>query len=466
MIHLKRHVKRADGDYVYLPFDLPQGATRVDVRLSFAKARDCVIDLGLLDSTAQDFPSKTGFRGWSGGAREGFFVALDAATPGYLPGPMPAGRWQVMLGLYRLPAEGAEVEVTLDFDMQPRPEFRATPLSAAHRPGAGWYRGDLHCHTHHSDAAGSPELLRAAAHQAGLDFLAVADHNTISHWSWFDAASNADLVFVRAMEVTTARGHANVFGPAGWVDFRMTRDADVDLLASEVTRQGGLLSINHDKPTIPWDYPLPRIDCMEVWQSAWLAGNWISLARYQARLAQGLRISAIGGSDYHQPSRLRPEGPFVLARPTTVLWMDSLCSANVLAALKAGHGYVTESPMGPHLSITVGGVMMGGEAASGLDVVAEVRGAVGDVLVWIDATGILNQTLIASDGPMAFAFPAAQGFLRAEIVALASQQRLLDEVRSALPQDDDDFPKPPDAELSAIRRAISNPVYLAQAAKV
>src|SRR5438552_2829366 len=31
------------------------------------------------------------------------------------------------------------------------------------RPGAGWYKGDLHSHTHHSDALGAPETLHAAA---------------------------------------------------------------------------------------------------------------------------------------------------------------------------------------------------------------------------------------------------------------------------------------------------------------
>jgi hypothetical protein len=350
--------------------------------------------------------------------------------------------------------------VQVSLDATPRALFTAAPPSQAHRPGAGWYRGDLHCHTYHSDAAGSPVLLHAAAQQAGLDFLAVADHNTTSHWEYFNTASSPDLVFVRAMEVTTARGHANAFGTRGWVDFRITHESDVHLVAADVARQDGLFSVNHDKPTIPWDYPLPAMDCMEVWQSAWLAGNWISLARYQDRLAQGMRISAIGGSDYHQPSRLRPEGPFVLARPTTVLWMDGLSEANVLAAMKAGQGYVTESPTGPHLALAIGRVPMGGQAVSGADAVAEVRGAIGDLLVWIDATGILEESLIEADGTITGNLPQAKGFVRAEIVARASQARLLAEVQSALANEAEDFDAPPAQELNRIRRALSNPVYL------
>jgi hypothetical protein len=66
------------------------------------------------------------------------------------------------------------------------------------------YKGDLHCHTFHSDADGSPETLHAQERQAGLDFLAVADHNTITQRQYFYPASSPDLVFVRGIEVSTS----------------------------------------------------------------------------------------------------------------------------------------------------------------------------------------------------------------------------------------------------------------------
>lgn len=133
------------------------------------------------------------------------------------------------------------------------------------------------------------------------------------------------------------------------------------------------MSINHDKPTIQWDYDLPEIDCMEVWQSHWMAWNWVSLGRYQQRLASGLKISAIGGSDFHQPAQLMPEGPLVLARPTTVFWLEELSEDAVLAAMKAGRGYVTESPTGPHLALTVNGQPMGSTVSGPVIAEADVR---------------------------------------------------------------------------------------------
>ena len=448
--------------YYYVPVDVPEGTTRIDVVLAYPKAEDCIIDLGCFDPGMRDFPSDTGFRGWSGGFRDRYFVATDDATPGYIHGPMPAGTWNVILGLYKVPPDGAEVTVTIDLDATPRatnPQpLRPMPV----REGRGWYKGDLHCHTFHSDAQGSPETLHAAAKQAGLDFLAIADHNTISQRRYFHPASSPDLVFVRGMEVTTAVGHANVFGVDAWIDFRMTRPSDAHLLSDVVHRHGGLLSINHDKPVIPWDYELPKVDCQEVWQSTWLDHNWISLERWQARLASGLRISAIGGSDYHQPADLRPEGPLVLARPTTVLWLDNLSEDNVLAAMKAGCGYITEGPSGPHLAIKVNDIIMGGTTGKPEACFAEVRGAKGDTLVWIDATGTIAEQAIHSDDcvvELAILDGTPQKFIRAEIVAKASRDRLIGELEAhfagrTIPQ------KFAELRSQPIRRALSNPVYI------
>lgn len=457
-------ITRADqaaNPYFYIPFEVPDGTTRIDVTLGYPKAEDCIIDLGAFDPRDTGYPTAEGFRGWSGGARDRFFIATDDATPGYIHGELPQGRWNVILGLYKVPEAGTEATVTISLDASPR---RLEPQPARTFPvrrQAGWYKGDLHCHTFHSDAKGSPELLHAAAKQAGLDFLAIADHNTITQRRYFHPQSSPDLVFVRAMEVTTAVGHANVYGVDDWIDFRMTQPSDAHVLEKLVHEKGGLLSINHDKPTIPWDYELPAADCQEVWQSTWMAWNWVSLGRWQERLAAGLNLSAIGGSDYHQPDRLLPEGPLVLARPTTVLWLEELSEDAVLQAMKAGHGYVAESPSGPHLEISAGDTPMGGTVASLDRVAATVRGAAGDRLVLIDATGTIADVEIGGDDWRTEIAAMPQGFVRAEIVAAASRERLVAEFMATL--DGRELPwqlKGADVAEQAIRRALSNPIYV------
>jgi predicted metal-dependent phosphoesterase TrpH len=454
---------QARHPYFYVPVEIPAGTTRLDVVMAYAKADDCIIDLGLFDPRDTLYPTVEGFRGWSGGARDRFFVATDDATPGYVHGPMPAGTWNIILGLYKLPPQGADITLTIGLDTTPRVTLPAPARTAPVRPGAGWYRGDLHCHTFHSDARGAPETLHAAARQAGLDFLAVADHNTTTQRRYFHAASSPELVFVRAVEITTATGHANAFGVDDWIDFRMTRPADAHTLARLVHAKGGLLSVNHDKPGIPWDYELPEIDCMEVWQEPWLNWNWISLERWQARLVAGLRLPAIGGSDYHQPVELQPEGPFVLARPTTVLWLEELSEDAILEAMRAGRGYVTEGPAGPHLSIRVNGLPMGSRVTDPVAADVHIRGGAGDTLVWIDAGGpFVEQQIESDDWRAEFALlDGATGFVRAEIVAAASRDRLLAEFRAAL----GDRPLPwglqeSDLATQPLRRALSNPIYI------
>ncbi|KSV62164.1 CehA/McbA family metallohydrolase [Sinorhizobium sp. Sb3] len=455
---------QAADPYFYVPFDVPEGVTRIDVALSYPKSEQCIIDLGALDPRATDYPTTEGFRGWSGGARDRFFVATDDATPGYIHGEIPSGRWKVMLGLYKIPEGGVDVLVTADHDSSRRAIAPQPARQFPVRKGAGWYRGDLHCHTFHSDAAGSPELLHAAARHAGLDFLAVADHNTITQRRYFHPHSSPELVFVRAMEVTTAVGHANVFGVDDWIDFRMTRPEHAHTLERLVHERGGLLSINHDKPTIPWDYDLPKIDCMEVWQSHWLAWNWVSLERYQQRLASGLKISAIGGSDFHQPARLMPEGPLVLARPTTVLFLEELSEEAVLGAMKSGHCYVTEGPTGPHLELTANGQPMGSIVTGQVAAEALVRGAKGDKLVWLDASGIIGEQTIEADDWTGRCTGSPSLFLRAEIVAVASRDAIVAAFREALPGNSLPWQlSNDDLAQRAVRRAISNPVYCSPA---
>lgn len=465
MTTITAHITRADqsqNPYFYIPYEVPAGTTRIDVTLAYPKAEDCIIDLGAFDPRDTGYPTQSGFRGWSGGAREHYFIATDDATPGYVHGEIQPGTWNVILGLYKIPEAGAGVTVTVTLDASPRPIAPQPERTFPVRKGSGWYRGDLHCHTFHSDARGAPEILHQAARQAGLDFLAIADHNTITQRRYFHPHSSPDLVFVRAMEITTAIGHANVYGVDDWIDFRMTRPADAHTLAQLVHDRGGLLSINHDKPTIPWDYDFPAADCQEVWQSTWLAWNWVSLERYQQRLASGLKLSAIGGSDFHQPATLQSEGPLVLARPTTVLFLPELSEDAVLAAMKSGHGYVTESPSGPHLEISANGAVMGSTTTAISAVSVIVRGADGDSLVLLDTTGEIARMPIGGDDWQAEIAVSPQQFVRAEIIASdTSRTRLLAELAdilggNALPWQ----LRNADIDSQPIRRALSNPIYI------
>jgi 3',5'-nucleoside bisphosphate phosphatase len=71
-------------------------------------------------------------------------------------------------------------------------------------------RIDLHTHSRASDGTQTPTELVAAARAAGLDVLAITDHDTAAGWDEaVDAARSAGIELVRGMEISTShRGHS------------------------------------------------------------------------------------------------------------------------------------------------------------------------------------------------------------------------------------------------------------------
>ena len=94
----------------YLPVEVPPGACALRAELEYERS-GAVMDLGCMGAA--------GFRGWSGGARRSFVICPYAATPGYLPGELEPGTWQVMIGLHRVPPGGAEYRMTVEVSSTP-----------------------------------------------------------------------------------------------------------------------------------------------------------------------------------------------------------------------------------------------------------------------------------------------------------------------------------------------------------
>ncbi|HET6748216.1 MAG TPA: CehA/McbA family metallohydrolase [Actinomycetes bacterium] len=336
----------AEAPYRYVPFEVPPRAEGVAVTLRYDRAA-ATLDLGVFDPVR--------FRGWSGGARAGFVIAPSAATPGYLPGELPAGEWRVILGLYRVPAGGVEVTVevrTGPAAPPPRPPPPPPPERPPRRvlpaaPGRRWLAGDLHAHTVHSDGTLTVDELACLARGGGLDFLAVTDHNTVSHHAELAAAAaRAGVLLLPGQELTSGTGHANCLGDTGWVDFR--GGADEWLAAAEAG--GGLLSINH--PVLPgdlgWRRPLRRAaPLVEAWHWTWDGRDPAPLAWWRAR--GGVPV---GGSDFHRPG----EG-ILPGRPTT--WAEAE-DGDVLGALAAGRVALAADPAGPVVVRHGGAVLVAG----------------------------------------------------------------------------------------------------------
>jgi PHP domain len=329
----------------YLPVEVPSGAYALRAELEYERS-GAVMDLGCVGAA--------GFRGWSGGARRSFVITADAATPGYLPGELEPGTWQIMIGLHQVPPGGANYRVTVEVSGTPgelspgaapqevppatdRPARRELPATDGRR----WLAGDLHTHTVHSDGVMTvPELARFATSR-GLDFLAVTDHNTISHHRELPAAAAAHgIVLIPGQEVTTELGHAGALGDVGWIDFREPPDAWLD--ATE--QAGGLLSVNHPiGGHVSWATPMRRRPpLIEVWHWSWLDLHWTNTLGWW--MAWDQTAIPVGGSDWHRPGSDAPPGT-----PTT--WVESEADdpAAVLAAIADGRTAISASRDGPVL---------------------------------------------------------------------------------------------------------------------
>jgi hypothetical protein len=353
---------RIDSPWHYLPVEVPAGTATLRVTLSHPRDAGAVLDLGCF--------GPDGFRGWSGGARESFVVSELGATPGYLAGPVGAGLWQVVVGLHVLPESGVPYTVTAEaLDSSGGPLARALsghgavdpvtgaalvadaaggrrtstalatvplppvpasrpgqrPLPAP--PGLTWLAGDLHAHTEHSDGVMSVAELAGHAAERGLDFVAVTDHNTVSHHSCLDLLSGQyGVTLLPGQEVTTELGHAGVLGDTGWIDFRQPAAAWLDATESA----GGLMSVNHPfAGPSSWVHPMPRRPpLLEVWHWSWLDLSWTTpLSWWQAWDPAAIPV---GGSDWHRPGSDAP-----LGTPTTWVACADASASGVLDGLRA-----------------------------------------------------------------------------------------------------------------------------------
>ncbi|WP_435744433.1 CehA/McbA family metallohydrolase [Nocardioides sp. SYSU DS0663] len=428
-------------DWHYLPFRMPRGVREVEVRLSHEKLDTGVglsfniIDLGILGPGGS-------FRGWSGGAREQFRISRSRATPGYLAGDLDPGTWRVVLGPFTVVPPGVEWTVTVTLRRgAPGRRFRPRPAPRAVRgTGPGWYRGDLHTHTVHSDGRWTQARLLAAARAAGLDFLASTEHNTSSaHLTWGRQATD-DFLVIPGEEVTTRAGHCVAFGqPAGaWLDWRFRDDASLARVTGRVRRLGGVSIAAH--PHVPtsgstWSYGYDEVDAVEVWNGPWTLDDEATLATWHAQLvaapASGTWLPAVGSSDTHHEGQ--PVGT-----PHTVVRAETLSVGAVVAAVRAGRAWLAEtSDVDLALTATAGdrtascGDALGAGPAEPVDVRLEVTGVPGCLAQLVGPLGPLAGAVADGSGAAtlsATVAPALAPFVRAEVRRLDGEP-VLDPLR-------------------------------------
>jgi hypothetical protein len=316
-------------------------------------------------------------------------------TRGFLPGAIEPGTWAVELGVGAVvsQAEGDEDGLTdwrVEIELSSDPAFAADPYAPATydatpaNDAPDWYAGDLHVHGEHS-ALGNATMTDVFDYAfapigdgAGLDFISLTDYVTSSGWGEigrYQAAHPGKLI-VRGTEIITYHGHCMNHASAHYVDHRtgpvyeLAGDGTLTTLRAyrppadifaEVEANGGFTQINH--PThcpstsaycrrncrgCPWDYDAADtgyadVDGIEVQSgSLFMYTLWTATALqfWEAALAAGNGIAAIGVSDSHTAGVVEDAQGAPIGDATTVVYAPSLSEAGIEAGVRAGHTYV------------------------------------------------------------------------------------------------------------------------------
>lgn len=397
--------------YVKVPFQVPAGTERVTFTFEYTgREQHTALDLGLLDPA--------GLRCWSGGNKSLLTVGLMDATPSCLPGRIPAGTWNVLIGVPNIrPTVQSHYTIHVYLSSTGAVAQEPQALREALRPGPAWFRGDLHMHTGHSDGQCPNQTGKMvpcpvyftvdAAARRGLDFIAITDHNATSQYDamrelqpYFDK-----ILLIPGREITTFQGHINFLGTTDFLDFRLDGKnvPNTNALLNTAARLGALTSINH--PAVPsgescmgcgWTPAKPvdmhLLTAVEVVNGGSELYGISDIPFWNQQLNRGCRLTGIGGSDNHRPM-LPLDQPGSIGSPTTVVYASELTVPAILNGIRAGHVFLDVA--GTHdrlLEITAhsgndsahAGDRLNVAQGSGIDIESHIVAASGSKLHWID----------------------------------------------------------------------------------
>lgn len=191
-------------------------------------------------------------------------------------------------------------------------------------------RFDLHVHTNYSkDGQSSVEDTLLAAKAAGLDGIAITDHNTTAGAVY--ALQVVDkvapgLMVIPGVEVTTRSGHLIVLG----ITKDVTQGMPVEDTIKAAKAMGGIIVVPHPYQRLRHGMPIPAgADAVEVYNSRYIFGLHNRFTKHKARV---LVLPAVAGSDAHIAT--------LVGSAITDIDADKNVN-NVLKAIKEGKTIIT-----------------------------------------------------------------------------------------------------------------------------
>jgi hypothetical protein len=270
---------------------------------------------------------------------------------------------------------GTNWEDPTDIPGRPRLEFRSPVLSKEGR----WYRGELHAQSRYGRGTETVAELVKRAEALGLDFLAIADPNTLAA-AHDPAFTSSSVVLIPAMLWgDDDNGYALIYGPATYPD-KAANPMHAQAISRLVQAQGGVVAAAHPCfPGLTWQWNIPYVNAVQVWCRDWgkvppiqlaalrsdlqlrtrkgelihsiaaaadakrLSANGQAALFWDYELVRGRKSAAIGGSMTGSPK-------VPMGQPLTYVYAEEKSVAGILDGIRKGRTYVTSGLDGPRLS--------------------------------------------------------------------------------------------------------------------
>jgi len=303
------------------------------------------------------YDAKGSFVGrWDQNSERPVRVSSTYSSPGFVSCKIIPGFWKVEMETHAIVTEECKYRLEISLiqrtngeNFNPFEEKLINPPS--YKDSKGWYKGELHVHSNHSDGKNTLSEIIEGAKREGLDFIALTDHNTVSGFN--SIPTREELLIIRGMEFTTYYGHALALGITSFIDWHFKeRRRDINDIIDEVHLQKGLFAIAHPfsigDPVCAgctWklgniDYQ--KVDLIEVWAGCWKnrkIENYKSFRLWDKLLNQGFKIVGISGRDWHDINE-RKSGHI----PRVFVYVDALSEDGILEGLRKGKVFVSSGP--------------------------------------------------------------------------------------------------------------------------
>lgn len=220
--------------------------------------------------------------------------------------------------------------------------------------GPGWFWGDNHSHSRHSDGSGTIAENFASARNHGLSWLTATDHNTIAQRDDVALENREDFVALFGEEITAGDGHSlgyNIDELIGWAQDPQGR---IDQTNASNGGEGFFFVAHPYYPGLEWeDWTIQDYAGIEVWNGFYPprhAVNAQAFAKWDELNREGMHLIGIANSDAHNPGKI--------GSPHIRAYLPELSDQAIWAAMRTGRFYGSD---GPDLRFTMGDATMGGD---------------------------------------------------------------------------------------------------------